>query len=128
MFHSSDKWRMSMIQKRSGRVKVRCLGWHPKEKNGEGLSTEDLPWARTIMPVTHAQQNRVGGKHGLMVGSMVIGFFLDGFDANDPVVTGTFNHTAKASEENNREQVDVGEGTIPEEDKGFCQTRCHSLH
>ena len=62
---------------------------------------------------------RVGGKHGLMVGSMVIGFFLDGFDANDPIVTGSFNHTAKASDENNRQQVDVGEGTLPQETEGF---------
>ena len=106
--------------KRSGRVKVRCFGWHPKEKNGEnGLSTADLPWARTSMPVTHAQQMRVGGKHGLIPGSIVHGFFLDGYDANDPVVVGVFNHTAKASEENNREQVDVGEGTTPEETEGF---------
>ena len=30
--------------KHAGRVKVRCVGWHPKEKQGEqGLSTEDLP-------------------------------------------------------------------------------------
>ena len=72
------------------------------------------------MPVTHAQQMRVGGKHGLLIpGSIVHGFFLDGYDANDPVVVGVFNHTAKASEENNREQVDVGEGTTPEETEGF---------
>ena len=104
--------------KRSGRVKVRCLGLHPVEKEGEGLKTEELPWARTLMPVTHAQQNRVGGKHGLMPGSMVVGFFLDGTDANDPVVIGSFNHTAKASEENNRQQVDVGTGKIPQEVPG----------
>ena len=106
--------------KRSGRVKVRCLGWHPAEKTGEnGLQTEDLPWARTLMPTTHAQQMRVGGKHGLMPGSMVTGFFLDGFDANDPIVIGAFNHTAKASEENNREKVETGSGQLPTDKKGF---------
>ena len=106
--------------KRSGRVKVRCLGWHPEEKNGEdGLTTEDLPWARTCMPVTHPQQMRVGGKHGLLPGSWVIGFFADGDDANDPFVFGSFNFTAHTSEENNRKKVDVGEGKLPEEEKGF---------
>ena len=65
----------------SGRVKVRCVGWHPfnrgkaaSEGNSdapakdEALPTEDLPWARVGMPATHAQQARVGGKHGLQVG------------------------------------------------------------
>ena len=40
--------------KRSNRVKVRCIGWHPIDKNE--LSTEDLPWAKVCMPTTHAQQ------------------------------------------------------------------------
>ena len=106
--------------KRSGRVKVRCLGWHPAEKTGEnGLETKDLPWGRILMPVTHAQQMRVGGKHGLLPGSMVAGFFLDGFDANDPVIIGSFNHTAKASDENNREKVETGSGQLPSDKEGF---------
>ena len=53
--------------KTSGRVKVRCVGWHPKGKEGgeegsEDTTTEDLPWARVGMPVTHAQKSRIGGK------------------------------------------------------------------
>lgn len=104
--------------KRSGRVKVRIIGCHPQDKGAEGLTTEQLPWARCAMPVTHAQQSRIGGKHGLIVGSMVIGFFLDGMDQQDPVVTHAFSHTAKASTENNRKKVDVGEGKIPKEIKG----------
>ena len=106
--------------KRSGRVKVRCIGWHPTDRgDGEGLSTEDLPWARTIMPVTHAQQMRVGGKHGLIAGSNVIGFFLDGRDAQQPVVIGSYNHTAKVTDENNRTKVDVGTGVVPDGVKGY---------
>ena len=50
--------------KQSGRVKVRCVGWHPKDK--ADLATKDLPWARVGMPTTHAQIGRVGGKHGLL--------------------------------------------------------------
>ena len=37
--------------KRSGRVKVRCVGWHPKDV--KDLPNEDLPWARVGMPTTH---------------------------------------------------------------------------
>lgn len=106
--------------KKSGRIKVRCLGWHPVEKNGDnGLSTDDLPWTRTCMPVTLPHQMRSGAKHGLIPGSWVVGFFADGSDANDPYVFATFNFTAKASEENNRQQVDVSEGRIPDDIPGF---------
>ena len=106
--------------KRSSRVKVRCLGWHPADKKGKsGLATEDLPWARCGFPVTHAQQMRIGGKHGLLPGSWVIGFFFDGNEANDPVILASFNFTAKASEENNRKEVDVSEGRIPDDIRGF---------
>ena len=107
--------------KRSSRVKVRCLGWHPAEKDPkkEGLSTDDLPWARCAMPVTHAQQMRSGVKHGLLPGSWVIGFFFDGGEANDPVILGTFNFTAKASEENNRQDVEIKDGKIPDDVRGF---------
>ena len=97
--------------KRSNRVKVRCLGWHPmskKQNDGEdedALASEDLPWAKVGMPNTMAQQGRTGGKHGLKPGSMVMGFFLDGYDAQDPYILTSFNFTAKTTKENNRKDV-----------------------
>ena len=107
--------------KRSGRVKVRCLGWHPPEKDPgkEGLSTDDLPWTRTCLPVTGAQQMRSGAKHGLLPGSWVMGVFTDGSEANDGHAFCTFNFTAKASDENNRVDVDVTDGKIPDDIRGF---------
>lgn len=111
--------------KTSGRVKVRCVGWHPKDKEGgeEGsedtLTTEDLPWARVGMPVTHAQQSRVGGKHGLLPGCWVIGFFLDGSEGQDPFVLSTFNFTSKASEQDYRALPEGQDGTFSSADKGF---------
>ena len=43
--------------KQGNRVRVRCVGWHPKDKEGEdGVKTEDLPWAKVGMPTTYAQQ------------------------------------------------------------------------
>lgn len=106
--------------KRSGRVKVRCLGWHPPDKEGEnGLATEDLPWTRTCLPVTHAQQMRSGAKHGLLPGSWVMGVFTDGSEANDGHAFCSFNFTAKASEKNNRQDVDITDGKIPKNIRGF---------
>jgi len=107
----------------SGRVKVRCLGWHPKDRKGgsggDSLPTEDIPWARVGMPVTHAQQTRIGGKHGLLPGCYVIGFFIDGGSAQDPFVLCSLGFTAKTSGKDNRKD-DPGEtGKLKEEAPGF---------
>ena len=108
----------------SGRVKVRCVGWHPKNRkntsgNDDNLSTEDLPWARVGMPTTHAQQARIGGKHGLLPGSWVMGFFLDGEEAQDPFILSTFNFTAKTSQQDNRKNVGGKTGKLDESAEGF---------
>jgi hypothetical protein len=101
--------------KRSGRCRVRCVGWHPKDDNSEdGIKTEDLPWAKVALPTTLAQQNRVGGKHGLLPGSWVIGLFLDGEEAQQPMVLNSFNFTAKTTEQNNRKSSEAKNGTIEE--------------
>lgn len=97
--------------KHAGRVKVRCVGWHPKDK--KELPTEDLPWSKVGAPTTHAQQNRIGGKHGLLVGCWVFGCFLDGEEAQDPFVISSFPFTAKAVEKDNRKKGD-GKATASE--------------
>ena len=71
------------------------------------------------MPPTYPQQGRVGGKHGLLTGCWVWGFFLDGDEAQDPMVVGTFNFTAKASGEDNREAAQSKTGTDLPEEKAF---------
>jgi hypothetical protein len=99
--------------KQAGRVKVRAVGWNPTEKKGEdGLSTDDLPWARVSAPTTHAQQSRVGSKHGLLPGCWVWGFFLDDDEAQKPMVCGSFPFTAKAADKDNR-QIDAGAESTP---------------
>lgn len=103
--------------KRSNRVKVRIIGWHVDDKNQ--LPTEDLPWAKVCMPVTHAQQSGIGGKHGMLPGCWVIGFFMDGEGAQDPYVLNTFNFTSKVLEKNNREPVFAEGGTIQKEFAAF---------
>ena len=108
----------------SGRVKVRCVGWHPFKRTGgsggDSLKTDDLPWARVGMPTTYAQQGRIGGKHGLLAGCWVFGFFMDGNEAQDPFVLSTFNFTSKTSDEDNRKDVsEKGRGKIKPNEEGF---------
>lgn len=111
--------------KESGRVKVRCIGWHPKSKKGsesgdeDGLTTDDLPWARVSYPSTMPQQSRIGGKHGLLNGCWVWGFFLDGEEAQDPMVCSTFNFTSRSTEEDNRVPLQGEDGKDAEEDEAF---------
>jgi hypothetical protein len=106
--------------KMSGRVKVRVVGIHPKDKTGEdSLKTKDLPWAHVVMPTTHAQQARVGGKHGLLPGSWVIGFHMDGQEFQMPFVIGSFNFTAKSVDSNNRKSPVGQDGTLSDADPTF---------
>ena len=112
--------------KMSHRVKVRAIGWHPKSKPGnqsddreDALSTDDIPWARVAFPTTMAQQNRIGGKHGLLVGCCVFGCFLDGQDAQDPLVLSSLNFTANSVEENNRKPLKGQDGKADPQDKAY---------
>ena len=106
--------------KHSNRVKVRCVGWHPNQKTGEdAVTTDDLPWARVGMPTTGAQQSRIGAKHGLLPGSWVWGFFMDGDDAQDPFIVNAFDFTANASEEDLRTKTQSVDGKLEQSDQAF---------
>jgi len=108
--------------KHSNRVKVRCLGWHPEEKKGkDSITTDQLPWARVGMPTTGAQQARLGATHGLQPGSWVFGFFLDGYDGQDPFICNTFNFTCRSDKENNR-TINNNKGKASEDETGFVKT------
>lgn len=115
--------------KHAARVKVRCVGWHPQDKDGEnGLATDDLPWARVSAPTTHAQQARVGSKHGLMAGSWVWGFFLDGNDAQDLMVCGSFPFTARAATRDLHVDDTQEEGRLSDSNPGFTQSNANTRH
>ena len=102
--------------KQSGRVKVRIIGWHPKDK--KELSTDGLPWARVGMPNTHAQIGRVGGKHGLLPGSWVMGCFLDGHYAQKPMCLCSFNASSNATDETNTHIPKGKAGKLDDEEDG----------
>lgn len=71
-----------------GRVRVRILGFHPENRNQ--FPTEKLPWATIINP---SQSPSLSGKGctpvGLVEGSWVVGFFVDGPAAQLPIVMGS---------------------------------------
>ena len=69
------------------RVKVRCYGYHTQDTSE--VSTDDLPFATVVMPVTAASLKGIGGNHHLEIGSWVFGFFRDGPSAQDPMVVGS---------------------------------------
>ena len=74
--------------KKVGRVKVRCLGYHTKDK--VKLPTTDLPWAHVMNPITSATVSGVGQTPlGVVEGTWVVGFFTDGDDAQMPMIMGT---------------------------------------
>lgn len=74
------------------RTKVRILGYHPYSTTE--LPNEDLPWAQVLMPTTSgsgAANYAVNPK--LRPGDTVLGFFLDGDNAQIPVIMGCFGRT-----------------------------------
>ena len=65
-----------------GRCRVRCVGWHSTNKMQ--LPTASLPWAMPSIPVN---TNVV---YTPREGDMVFGFFIDGENAQEPVMLGVF--------------------------------------
>jgi hypothetical protein len=82
--------------KKLGRVRVRVLGWHTDNRTSYGIPTEDLPWAHVMQPITSAAMSGIGSSPtGLLQGSWVIGFFLDGKNAQQPFVIGSYSGIQK---------------------------------
>ena len=72
----------------TGRVRVRCLGFHTKDK--KLLPTADLPWAQVLLPITSSGISGIGQTPlGLVEGSWVVGYFRDGVEAQEPVILGS---------------------------------------
>ena len=84
------------------RYKVRIMGYHTANK--KELTDEQLPWASVMYPVT-AGSGGAGtwSSASLRQGSFVFGFFLDGEDAQQPVIMGVigFNEYTALSKKDN---------------------------
>ena len=78
------------------RYKVRIMGYHPYSLTE--LSDEDLPWAQCLTaPGNSGSQNTMETVR-LTQGDVVVGFFLDGHNAQVPMIMGAFAHTTQWDE------------------------------
>lgn len=89
-----------------GRVKVRIVGWYTGNKSNKGadsytktLPTENLPWATVLLPTDKPQIKGTGSTTELQPGAFVMGFFLDGDEAQLPVVMGAFRGFKQADDQ-----------------------------
>lgn len=86
-------WWVGVVEDRedplkSGRCRVRIIGYHPDDK--ELVATADLPWALAMQPITSAALSGKGSSPvGPLPGTWVIGFYADGRDMQQPVMMGT---------------------------------------
>lgn len=87
---SEFAWFLGIVEDRQdpillGRVRVRCYGWHTDDL--ALMPTKSLPWALVGSPTTSASVSGLGASpSGLVEGSLVFGFFLDGLDAQQPMI------------------------------------------
>lgn len=74
------------------RFKVRIIGYHPYSESE--LPNEDLPWAQCLIPTT-AGSGAANASTGVQLqpGDVVLGFFLDGDNAQIPVILATFGRS-----------------------------------
>lgn len=92
MGENGFRWFVGVVEDREdplqlGRVRVR-----PFNFSGDNVHTQttDLHWATMLMPVTSASLGYVGlSPTGIQVGSTVVGFYMDGNEAQIPVIMGT---------------------------------------
>ena len=86
-------WFMGTVEDRNdplqlGRCRVRIFGHH--SGSFEQLPPDDLPWAQPMQPITSAAVSGVGqSPTGLVEGSWVVGFFMDGSAKQHPMIMGS---------------------------------------
>lgn len=92
------------------RCKVRIVGYHSFSKNE--LPDQDLPWAHVLTSASDGAPGQGAfGKVPLLVGGeSVVGFFLDGDEAQQPVVMGCFHRSPAVVNVDNPNPFDAFSG------------------
>lgn len=81
------------------RFKVRIMGYHPYSE--AELPNDDLPWAGVLLPSTSGSgAANTGTNVKLRPGDVVVGFFLDGDNAQIPMILGAFGKTGSVPSTN----------------------------
>ena len=100
-----------------GRVQVRILGWYTGHKAKQAytkeMPTKVLPWAQVLLPCDKAQTGSTGSTSELQPGAWVMGFFLDGDEAQLPIVMGAFR--GFQVKEDPSKKTTAADGTVAEE-------------
>lgn len=88
------------------RCKVRIIGYHTFKR--DELPDEDLPWAH-VMASNEAGsfQGGSGQTHKLTGGETAFGFFMDGDDAQQPVVVGVLHRNASVENVDEKDLKDT---------------------
>ena len=101
-----------------GRVKVRILGWYTGMNDEQAylkeLPTEILPWATVLLPCDQPQTKATGTTTELQPGAWVLGFFLDGEEAQLPCVLGAFRGFQQQKSD---AFTTIADGTVAEKKK-----------
>ena len=78
------------------RYRVRIMGYHTA--NIDEIPDEELPWAYVMYPVTAGGGGRSGSQSAnISQGDFVFGFFMDGEDAQMPVIMGILGNNEYAA-------------------------------
>jgi hypothetical protein len=89
----SFEWWVGVVEDRDdplklGRVRVRIFSHHDEDKIE--MPTNTLPWAQPMQPIGSAAVGDVGySPTGIVEGTWVVGFWLDGTEGQRPVIMGT---------------------------------------
>lgn len=93
---------------KAGRLKVRILNEHFGI-----IAKEDLPWAQVMTPITSASNNGIGiSPTGIMMGSHVVGFYMDGHTKRMPVIMGSLPLPKRGGTVNDVNYIARGDGPI----------------
>ena len=78
-----------------GRCRVRIIGLHSSDRSIQ--PTDQLPWAMPMQPITSAAISGKGTTPlGVLNGTHVVGFFIDGANQQNPVIMGTLGKLHKS--------------------------------
>ena len=116
--------------KSQGRVRVRIFGDHDPDK--VKIPTDSLPFSQVMMPVTSASCGGIGqSATGIVEGSMVVGFYLDGESKQQPMIMGTLPGEAGMTGKSDAGFADPL-GVHPKRDEGpdtpYVATEFHGDH
>lgn len=123
------RWFFGLVEdrddpKKMGRVRVRVYGVHPFTQEGtpdiSKVPKEDLPWAIPLNSIINAGikavnniQDNVGlSPLGLMVGSTVFGFFVDGNECQMPMIMGSLSGLVGSDEYNEIPRTSQGFNSV----------------